>query len=106
MRNTKMIRNEEMRALCIAGEMSNKELAEHFGVTVEEIYAWRSRHGLTIAKCQAIREGTVKPGKRKPKEIEAEIRKVEKVKKDAVKKVGRAMERLAELRKELGEAKE
>ena len=99
-----MIRNDEMKALCIEGKLSNKELAEHFGVTLTEIYAWRSNHNLTIPKCAAIRTGKVVPGKRISAEIEEEIRKVEKAKRDAVKKAGRAMERLDELAKELEEA--
>lgn len=97
------INDEKLRALCIAGEMTNGQLADHFSVDAAEIYAWRSRHGLTIAKCQAIREGKVRPGKRTQGEIEEEIRKVSKVKNDAVKKVARAMDRLDELQKELKE---
>lgn len=100
-----MIRNEEMKALCIAGEMSNKELADHFGVTFTEVYAWRSRHNLTIPKCAAIRAGEVKTGKRTPEEIAEEILKVEKAKKDAEKKVRRAADRLKVLNKEFREAK-
>lgn len=97
------IKDEEMRRLCIAGEMSNKELAEHFEAPIKKIHAWRSSHGLTINKCAAIREGKIKPGKRTVAEIEAEIRKVEKVQKDAEKKFVRASDRLAELNKELKE---
>lgn len=99
-----MIKNEEMRALCIAGEMSNKELAEHFEVTLTEIYAWRSRNRLTIPQCEAIRAGEVKTGKRTPEEISGEILKVEKAKNDAIKKRLRAADRLSELYRELKEA--
>jgi uncharacterized protein YjcR len=99
-----MIRNEEMKALCIAGEMSNKELADYFEVSLTAIHAWRSSHGLTIPKCEAIRAGGVKVGKRAPKEIEAEIGKVRKAMNDAQKKAKRAVERLAVLEKELKEA--
>lgn len=99
------INNEEMKKLCIEGEMTNKELAEHFGVDVAEIYGWRSRHGMTINKCAAIRDGQVSIGKRTTEEIAAEILKVEKVRKNAAKKVRRAMDRLEELHRELKEAK-
>lgn len=95
------IKNEEMKRLCIEGNMSNKDLAKHFKVPVTEIYAWRSRHGLTINKCSAIREGKIKPGKRTPEEIRAEIKKVEKAKADAYKKFCRAEDRLEELYGEL-----
>lgn len=97
------IKDEEMRTLCIAGEMTNGQLAEHFGVDATDIWAWRSSHGLTIAKCRAIREGKVKPGKRAQGEIEAEIKKVEGAKRDAERKFVRASDRLIELRKELKE---
>ena len=100
-----MIRNEEMKALCIAGEMSNKELAEHFGVTLTEVYAWRSGHNLTIPKCAAIRTGGILDGKRSAESIKVEILKVQKVKRDAEKKAKRAEDRLKVLVKELKEAK-
>ncbi len=99
-----MIKNEEMKALCIAGEMSNKELAEHFGVTLTEIYAWRSRHNLTIPKCAAIRTGGIIDGKRPAESIKVEILKVQKAKRDAEKKAKRAEDRLKVLLEELGEA--
>lgn len=100
-----MINNEEMKALCIEGKLSNKELAEHFQVPATEIYAWRSRHGLTMNKCAAIRDGKTGTGQRTPEEIEAEIAKVRKAMNDALKKVNRADERLTVLYKELKEAK-
>lgn len=100
-----MIRNEEMKALCIAGEMSNKELAEHFGVTLTEVYAWRSSHNLTVPKCAAIRTGGVIDGKRTAEAIRAEMLKVQKAKKDAEKKAKRAEDRLKVLLEELKEAK-
>ena len=99
------INNEKMKTLCIAGEMSNKELAEHFGVTLSEIYAWRSNHNLTISKCEAIRAGKVVTGKRTTEAIQAEILKVQKAKKDAEKKAKRAEDRLKVLLAELKEAK-
>lgn len=99
------INDEKLRELCIEGKLTNGELAKEFGVTPEEIYAWRSRNGLTIAKCQAIREGTATNGKRSPHEILDEIRKVRKVKADAQKKYCRAEDRLTVLEKELKEAR-
>ncbi|HML35939.1 MAG TPA: hypothetical protein PKA19_00735 [Bacillota bacterium] len=33
---------EECKALCIEGNMTNGQLADHFGVGVDQIYAWRS----------------------------------------------------------------
>lgn len=42
----------ELKAHCEANE-SNKSIAEHFGVPVEEIYAARSRNNLTIDKVAA-----------------------------------------------------
>lgn len=96
---------EECKALCIEGNMTNGQLADHFGVDATEIYAFRSRHGLTINKCAAIRDGKIKPGNRTSEEIWVEIRKVMKVKSDAQKKVERAEARLGELRKELKEVK-
>jgi uncharacterized protein YjcR len=99
------INNEELRALCIEGNMTNGQLAERFGVPATEIYAWRSRHGLTINRCAAIREGRATTGKRTEAEVRSEIEKVEGAKKDAERKFVRASNRLVELRKELGEAK-
>jgi len=99
------INNEQMRTLCIAGEMSNKELAEHFGVTNTEIYAWRSRNRLTIPKCAAIRTGGIIDGKRSAESIKVEMLKVQKAKRDAEKKVKRAEDRLKVLLEELKEAK-
>jgi bacterioferritin-associated ferredoxin len=105
-RNTKMskINDEKLRELCVEGKLTNGQLAKEFGVTAEEIYAWRSRHGLTISKCQAIREGKVSTGKRSAEEIRTEIKKVEGVKSDAAKRVKRAQDRLTELAKELKES--
>ena len=98
------IRNDqEMRALCIEGKLTNKELAEHFGVALTEIHAWRSRHGLTIDKCAAIRTGGIIDGKRSAESIKVEILKVQKAKRDAEKKAKRAEDRLKVL---LGELKE
>lgn len=46
---------EELKALCIAGNMTNAELAVHFRVPVNEIYALRSRYKITIPACKALR---------------------------------------------------
>lgn len=46
---------EELKALCIAGNMTNAELAVHFRVPVNEIYALRSRYKITIQACKAMR---------------------------------------------------
>jgi hypothetical protein len=99
------INNEELKTLCIAGEMTNGQMADHFEVDVTEIYAWRSRHGLTINKCKEIREGKASTGKRTAVDIEAEIRKVERAQRDAMRKAIKAQNRLDELHKELKEAK-
>lgn len=45
---------EELKALCIAGNMTNAELAVHFRVPVNEIYALRSRYKITIPACKAL----------------------------------------------------
>lgn len=95
-----MINNEKLKELCIDGEMTNGQLAKHFGVDVTEIYAWRSRNGLTIAKCKAIRDGTTE---RTEESIKVEIGKVKKALADARRKCRRAEDRLAELERELKE---
>ncbi len=46
---------EELKVLCIAGNMTNAELAVHFRVPVNEIYALRSRYKITIPACKALR---------------------------------------------------
>lgn len=54
-------KRDELTRLCMAGEMSNKELSTHFDLPVAEIYAARSALGITIDKCKAAREHQ-KPG--------------------------------------------
>lgn len=98
-------KRDELTKLCVEGKMSNKELATHFDMAVADIYAARSALGITIDKCKAIKEGKVVPGKRSAEDIKTEIKKVEKSLQQALIKVCRADDRLAELVRELGEAR-
>lgn len=49
----------ELRALCVAGELNNTQLAEHFQVPVTEIHAMRSNMQITIPKCREMRETAI-----------------------------------------------
>ena len=49
----------ELRALCMAGELNNTQLAEHFSVPVTEIHAMRSNMQITIPKCREMREAAI-----------------------------------------------
>lgn len=80
-------------------EKSNKEISEIMNIPLEDVYAGRSRFGITIAKVNAAKENG--PAKRTTEVIEDEIKKVQKARSEAYKKIKRCDERLAVLEAEL-----
>ena len=91
-------RKEQLKELAFA-EKPNKEIAGIMGIPFKEVHAGRSRFGWTIAKVAMLKK--VRPQIRTTEDIEVEISKVLKAKKDAQNKVRRCEDRLEELYKEL-----
>lgn len=89
---------EQLKELAFA-EKSNKEIAEIMDIPLTDVHAGRSRYGLTIAKVKELK-GKV-PRTRTQEDIKAEIKKVQKAKRDAQKKIKRCENRLDELNWEL-----
>ncbi|HZK02178.1 MAG TPA: hypothetical protein VFC96_04865 [Anaerovoracaceae bacterium] len=82
-------------------EKSNKEIAKIMDIPLKEVWAGRSRFGITIAKVKAMKES--EPTPRTQEIIKAEIKKVQQAKRNAQKKIKRCDDRLEELNKELAE---
>ncbi|MDI9475673.1 MAG: hypothetical protein QM295_02415 [Bacillota bacterium] len=89
---------EQLKELAFA-EKSNKEIAEIMDIPLKEVHAGRSKFGWTIAKVKALKENG--PQIRTTEDIEAEIKKVNRAKRDAQNKIRRCEDRLEELNKEL-----
>lgn len=89
---------EQLKELAFA-EKSNKEIAEIMDIPLAEVHAGRSRFGITIAKVKAMKEEGQKT--RTQEDIKAEMKKVQKAKRDAQKKIKRCENRLDELNWEL-----
>jgi hypothetical protein len=99
-----------LREMCFERK-SNKEIATELGIELTDVFAARSRLGITIPKVEAIlAQGEDEPidyqvkTKITEEEIQREIEKVLKAKVDACKKVNRCDERIAELLIELARA--
>lgn len=88
----------QLRELAFA-EKSNKEIAEIMDIPLKEVHAGRSRFGWTIAKVKALKESG--PRVRTTEDIKAEIKKVNRAKRDAQNKIRRCEDRLKELNREL-----
>ncbi len=88
----------QLRELAFA-EKSNKEIAEIMDIPLKDVHAGRSRFGITIAKVKAMKEKGQQT--RTQEDIKAEIKKVQKAKRDAQKKIKRCENRLDELNWEL-----
>lgn len=97
MKWTEELKNQ-LKELAFA-EKPNKEIAEIMDIPLKDVHAGRSRFGWTIAKVKALKEKG--PQARTTEDIEAEIRKVYRAKRDAQNKVKRCEDRLEELDKEL-----
>lgn len=94
---------EKLKELCFA-EKSNKEISEIMGISLNDVYAGRSRFGITIAKVEELKSSG--PVKRTKKMIQEEIKKVEGARVSAYKKTTRCDERLNVLFSELEELEE
>ncbi len=90
---------EKLTKLCFA-EKSNKEIAKELNLDIKEVYAARSRLGITIPKVKAAKE-VEQAAKRTAEEIQQEIDKVRKAMSEALKKMKRCDERIDQLNKEL-----
>lgn len=89
---------KQLKELAFA-EKSNKEIAEIMDIPLREVHAGRSRFGWTIAKVKALKESG--PRVRTTEDIKAEIKKVNRAKRDAQNKIRRCEDRLKELNREL-----
>lgn len=79
-------------------EKSNKEISEIMNISVNGVHVGRSRFGITVAKVKAQKEN-IKTVRTKEM-IEDEIKKVQKARTEAYKKIKRCDERLAVLAEE------
>lgn len=103
----KLTKEQETKLTQMAfAKKSNKEIAKELGIPLTDVHAARSRLGITIPKVEeALAKGNKKPTASRTKtEIEQEIKKVQKARTEAFRKVERCNDRIDQLYIELQSA--